>query len=735
MRLSASRRWRLALLLPLGLALFLGAWYGLRRALRPGPPPLTSELNAQAARVVITRDEFGVPHIHGPSDADAAFGLAYAQAEDNFPLLQTIIAATRGQLARRILSKDAIANDVYVRLVGVWPETEAQYEIALSPEARAVLEGYANGLNYYAATHPDEADGRFFLVRGQDLAAGFPHKVPLFQGLDKALKAILNDEPLPVGAQLQAQVALAGEMRESPNNAALFSASLIGSNAHAVARSRSADGVVRLNINSHQPWEGPVAWYQAHVTSDEGWNMMGGTFPGGAVIFHGHNEYLGWAHTVNNPDLWDLYKLQTDPANPLRYRVDGEWLTLDERSESVAIDVGLFELPYSRKYYTSIFGPALVTDKGVYALRYAGIGQLMRAFEQWYRMNKAHNFTEWRAAMQLQGLPMFNTVYADANTIYYVYNGLLPRRTPGYDYLAVLPGDTRRTLWTDYLRYEELPQVLNPPSGLIQNCNTTPFQTTIGAGNPDPARFAPELGIETRMNNRGLRSLALFGGDANITRDEFLRYKFDREYAADAPIMREAVAPVLKSFAPQNDREREALEILRNWNRRTDESSAGASLAILTWREIWLAIEVERKPARPDPLAEFREAVEYLDDNFGRVNVPLGELQRLRRGEYDLPLGGGPDVLNAMHGNLRDGRLVGWAGESLILIVEFGGPGGAGTRSFAVQNFGQSERKTSPHYADQVPLFIKRTLHDSLFVQADLEERSLERYRPGRNQR
>ncbi len=161
-------------------------------------------------------------------------------------------------------------------------------------------------------------------------------------------------------------------------------------------------------------------------------------------------------------------------------------------------------------------GPVMKTEEGAWAIRYAGIGRALQAGEQWFRMNKARSFEEWKQAMTMQAIPMFNTVYADREHILYVYNALLPVRPPGHDWLAVLPGNESALVWTDYLPFDRLPQVLDPPSGFVQSCNSTPWRTTTGDANPRAESFAANLGIETNVTNRTVRSLALFGTDAPI---------------------------------------------------------------------------------------------------------------------------------------------------------------------------------------------------------------------------
>lgn len=711
MALSRLSRARKAAVAAGACAALLAGWTCARRLLlRPPVPAATAAQREQAQRVRILRDSFGVPHVFGTSDADAAFGLAYAHAEDDWPTLQDALAAARGRLGLLHPSKAAAENDYYARLVDVAGQVEAQYP-ALPPDVRRVLEGYAEGLNAYAALHPARADGRLLPWTGRDVAAGFAHKLPILLGLPGVLRALGGKGPLHAGDEL-------ASLSPEPGLAT-------GSNAHAVLARRSADGVTRLNVNSHQPWEGPVAWYEAQVVSEEGWNMTGGLFAGAPVVLLGHNEALGWAHTVNKPRLIDVYELRMNPDNPREYRFDGRWIPLEEADARLEIDVGLFTLILHKKVYRSVHGPVLETSHGFYAVRYAGIDRGLRAVEQWYRMNKARDLAGWKAAMEVQGIPMFNTVYADRRNILYVYNALIPVRRGPEDSAQVLPGEKAEALWSEYLPFAKLPQVENPPSGFVFNCNTTPFRATEGQGNPSPADFPASAGIERTMNNRGLRSLSLFGGAQPISREDFLRFKFDRIYARGSPLFEQVVSPLLESFTPRSDDERRGLALLRGWDGAAEERSTAAALAILTSDAIFKGGAGASRPSLADA---FRDAIAFLVAGYGRLAVPLGEVQRLRRGSVDLPLGGGPDVLNAASSKRAGKHLVGTEGDSYILVAEFGP---AGVVSQSIQPYGASNEPGSDHYADQAPLFVQRSLKPAWRTREELRAHLSREYSPG----
>ncbi len=702
--MRAKRALRVAVIV----AIVLVAWPSVRRAMRAAPPRPDAETFEQAKRVRIVRDTWGVPHVFGKSDADAAFGLAYANAEDDWPTVHAVMAASSGHLGLLHASKTALANDYYVALVRIREQLDEGYD-ALSPEYRAVLEAYARGLNLYAYLHPDESDGRLFPLRGRDVAAGFAHKVPLMFDLPDVLKALGSGEPKKVGDRVLSTEA-ARERRTMP-----------GSNAHAVAATRSDDDTTRLNVNSHQPWEGPVAWYEAHVVSEEGWNMTGGLFPGAPIVLHGHNDHLGWAHTVNTPDLIDVYEV---PASA----------HVEEKQAPLTVDTGFFTITLHKAVlWAPEYGPVFEANGHRYAIRYAGMGHAIRAGEQWFRMNKATSFAEWKTAMRMQAIPMFNTMYADHDNVFYVYNALIPERSGPWNYEAVLPGDAPGAVWTKYLRFDDLPQVENPASGFVQTCNSTPFGTTTGGllANPLPDAFPHNAGIELDLTNRARRSLELLGAPGAISRERFMAMKWDRTYAKDARVFLE-VLNVLDGAAPADPHEREALAILRAWDGVTSEDSLGATLAILVWRRVDPKHAIGGARGDADgvsPSRALHETVQWLLANFGSVRVRWGDVQRLRRGAVDLPVGGGPDVINAVLArDAWDGRLVGYQGDSYVLEVEFEKDK---TTSRSIHQYGASVRAGSPHYADQARLYVAHELKPTLRDPAELAKHTERSYHPG----
>jgi penicillin amidase/acyl-homoserine-lactone acylase len=445
------------------------------------------------------------------------------------------------------------------------------------------------------------------------------------------------------------------------------------------------------------------------------------------VILHGHNRQLGWAHTVNRPDLVDVYALELDPADPDRYRFDGEWRRLERRRVPIRVKLlGPLGWTFQREALWSVHGPVLSRKDGTYAVRWAGMGEAGQ-LEQTYRMNLASNLGEWLQAMARGGIAMFNTVYADREgNVYYVYNARLPLRSPGYDWAGVVPGDVSTTLWRDYLPFSELPQVLNPTSGFLQNCNSTPYRTTDGAGNPRPEEFDPNLGIETHMTNRALRALEVYGADASISAEEFEAYKYDMAWSRESEVAR-WLREIASAPPPEDAAAREAQAQLARFDLGAEPENPGTALAVLALSPLFEA-QRDGRPV-PSPLSALADAARVLRRHHKRLDPPWRDVNRLRRGEVDLGLGGGPDVLHAVYGRGPvDGRLVGQAGDSYVLLVELGPDG---VRSKSIHPYGSAtDDPRSPHYADQAPLFAARRLKPVWLDESEIRANLEREYRP-----
>jgi acyl-homoserine-lactone acylase len=701
-----------------------------------GPPDLTAHAaSEQPYDAVISRDGLGIPHVHGATDADTAYGLAWAHAEDDFLTIQRSTLAARGRLAT-VEGRDAAPVDYLVALLRVREVTEAGYP-TLAPETRALLEGYAAGLNAYAAAHADEVlSPELFPVTGEDLVAASVQKAPLFFGLEVTLAALFD--PTPLEEQLQALA----------RPASLGSPTAAGSNVLVVGPSRTPDGATHLVSNSHQPWTGPVAWYEATLTSDEGWRATGALFPGVPTIVLGHNEDVAWSFTVNRPDLIDVYRLDVDPDDPTRYRVDGEWLDMEVQEADLEVALlGRLRWTVQREVAWTIFGPVVRRDDGDVALRWAGMDDV-GIFEQLHGLNRAGDLDAWRAALAGQdGLASFNAGVADATgRIGYLYHALLPDRRglADVDWSAVVPGDTRDTLWTEVVPFDELPWVEDPASGFLQNANSTPFSATVGPEAPDPDRW-PEAttGIERYETNRSLRALELLDEPGAIDLERLLAVKFDTTYDPRSAVARWRDRLVAAGSALDGEHEQAGLAALDAWDLEADVDRTGAALMVLTVAGLFDDERVELDPARlgdvevADAISDdvlldaYRDAVAWLVDAHGDVEVPWGEVNRLRRGSVDLPLDGGPDLLRAIYGRRSDdGVLEGFAGDAYLAAISFDDEGTVTSR--AIHQFGSATLdEDSPHHADQAADFAAARLRPVPFTDEELAAAAVVTYRPG----
>jgi acyl-homoserine-lactone acylase len=673
--------------------------------------PARAALIAQAAHyhARIQRDHFGVPHISGPTDPDVAFGLAFAHCEDDFATIQDAALIARGQLAS-VQGAKAAVTDYLVRLLKVRETVTSQYDTVLPADARAVLQAYADGVNFYAAQHPEKVERGLLPMTGQDVAAGFVFRTPFFYGIDHVIGKIMA--PVPKASQVA--LSITGSLP-------------IGSNGIAVAAAKSADGATRLLVNSHQPYTGFVAWYEAVLDSGQGWHVAGGFFPGSPFMLHGHNAHLGWANTVNAPNLTTVYRLDVNPANPGQYRLDGQWKNFEKGDAAIRVKIwGPLIWTVHRPLLWSVQGPVFQTDHGTFAVRYAGMGEARQSL-QYYRLNKAANRDEWLAAMRLQALPSINYIYADEKgNIGYVYNGEFPVRALGRDWTEVQPGDRSDLIWQGYLPFDRVPQIWNPKSGYVFNSNNTPFQATGVEDALKPEDFSPAMGIQTDMTNRAYRAQETFGADAAITAEAFRRYKFDLTYSDRSDFARK-IAEVVK-FDPGSDHDLSAAQaLLKGWDRRTNVGSRAAALAVL------MGAEAAHSDSHPDvpPIDALRRAMTTLKTHFGRIDPEWGQVNRIRRGKLDLPIDGGPDIYRAVYGVAQtDGTLSASAGDTFIMFVTWDKQGTLSSDS--INQFGSATLDSqSPHYSDQTPLFVAMKTKPVLFTQSQLAGNTEADYRPG----
>jgi penicillin amidase/acyl-homoserine-lactone acylase len=696
----------------------------------------SGQLSADEYDVRILRDTWGVPHIFGKTDADVGFGLAYAQSEDNFVTVQETLMTTRGTMGLHTGQAGA-TTDFIVALLRVNEFVEEKYETDLSPELRAVLEAFAEGVNHYGKKFPDQLLRDDLLpVTGKDIAAGFVFRAPFFVGLDGAIRELMGKERRrEVSQKMAAADALADLDAPYAISAAhdyLTNGEEMGSNGTVLSKNRTADGSTMLLVNPHLAWEGPTTWYEVHLHSEEGWNMTGGLFPGSPIVTLGHNENLGWTHTVNAPDLVDIYVLEMHPKKENKYRYGKKWLDLEEKEITLRVKMTeKMNMPVRRQLYYSVHGPVMKTDHGVYAIRYAGFGDI-RSSDQWYRMNKASNYEEFKAAMNMRAIHSFNTIYADKDgVIWGLYNAMLPNRTEGYDYKKYLPGDTPETMWDTYLPLDELPQLLNPANGFIQNNNSDPFHMTFGEENMRREDFSSTHGIETRITNRTMRALELFEADDSVTWEEFEAYKFDLFYSKNSGAAR-AWNTLVNAPAPTDPLLKEAMEVVRAWDLGTHEDNTSTALALTTvnrakGRGVGGTLD-ENEAALMEQLGK---TAKKFKEVYGRLDIPWQQFNRVQKGSHDVGVGGGPDILHCVTPRyIEDGaRSKGRHGDGYTAIVKWDKDGNLTSKSYHQYGAATTD-ESSPHYADQMELARTRTMKPVWFTEKDIRANLEREYTP-----
>jgi acyl-homoserine-lactone acylase len=679
-------------------------------------PLSASEQTAPAKRaydVEIVRDEFGVPHINGKTDADAAYGLAFAHAEDDFSGIEEVIAMTRGRTGA-LIGQDGAKIDYVLALLGA-RETAVRDYMKIPADVRLVLEGYAAGLNHYADTHPDEQRlSKLFPVNGQDVATGFVLRAPFFYGLDGVIGALAGDKPPP--PETAAPMTPIG--RDPDMN---------GSNAFAVAPKRMADGKTWLISNSHQPYEGQVAWYEAVVHSGEGLDMAGALFPGSPFVLLGHNRNLGWTNTVNQPDLIDVYKLTLNAAGD-QYQYDGAWKPLEKKRIWIPVKFGPVTVPIPKTIYHAIQGPVIINKDGAFAIRYAGMDQA-KAVEQYFRNTKAKDWAEWTKSMSLGGIPATNFIYADkTGRIAYIYYALFPDRKPGFDYTKVLAGNTSADVWTGALGFDRMPKLVDPASGFLVNSNNTPFMAAGPGSELDPKAFSPLLGIERRVTNRIIRAEELLSADKSITPEALLAIKFDTVYSRNS-YAGPWVAKLLSADVRKEPDLVAAQKLLATWDWNSDGNGKADALGE-AMMHMANAANYKRLPL-PDAREKLREVVDALMKGFGRIDPPLSAVQRLIRGQVNLPANGGTDTLRAatIWEPQPDGTMRVRHGDSFIMLTNWDKAGTVTSQS--IQPYGAAtNRPNSPHYTDQMKMFEDRKFKPVHFEWADAVAHAKKRYRP-----
>jgi acyl-homoserine-lactone acylase len=697
-----------------------------------------------AGDVTIRRDRFGVPHITAKDVAAAGFGFGYAQAEDHAAHMGRLYLAARGEAAR-VLGERFLEEDVAARRIDNRAEAVRALR-TLGPEFRRWLDGFAAGFNHYVRAHRAELPAWMPIVEAADVlahsrmgAAGAAVRPPA---------ALLRKFPGPGRPPPAPDDAAAEGEGEPPGD-------VPGSNALAISGSRTTTGRPILLGNPHLRWSS--LYWEAHVTVPGVVDFYGSTLVGFPVLRAGFNDRLGYVQTNNAPDLVDLLVVPLDPVRPEHYRFDGEShpligkpVTVDVRTEEGTLRTE------TRAFWNTHLGPVVHRDADrVFVVRSVPL-EAWRWLEGFHELAKSRSLAAFEATLRRGLLVTSNFTYADADgNVLYQWNARLPRRpelATGYE--LDVPADTGRYLWTGTHALEELPRLLNPPGGYVQNANNAPWWTSL-RDRIDPAGF-PSSMERGPLSMRAQVALEELERRERFSIEDVKRIKHTTRMLLAERVLPELLAAARHRAGRSDDLQR-AIETLEQWDRRVAADSRGAVLFLDFWdayaatrgqpfAEPW----DERRPMdTPAGLADPEAAVTVLEESvrtvrsaYGSERVPLGEVCRYRIGDIDLPgdgARGGYGVYRVMGfeavpgnpglyiaGDPGDGQPLAGFGDAWVLLVHFGKP----VEAWSVLAYGQSSDPASPHSRDQLGLFARHELRPVWFAERDVEANTVRRYSP-----
>mgnify|MGYP002654899740 CR=1 FL=1 len=698
------------------------------------PTDEVSRWEAQAARVEIIRDDFGVPHIYGKSDADAVFGLLYAQCEDDFRRVERNYIWATGRLAE-LEGEEAIYSDLRANLYMTEAEAKAAYEKA--PDwLKSLCVAFADGVNYYLHTHPEvtpqvitryEPWMPMFFSEGSiggDIEQISTTGIQAFYEKDSTLA--LTDKQ-----------ALLDRLIEEPK----------GSNGIAIAPSRSESGHAMLLINPH------TSFYfrpEVHLISEEGLNAYGAVTWGQFFVYQGFNEKTGWIHTSTFVDFMDEFVEDVEEENgAFFYRYGDEKRPVETQEVTLKFKQGdqLKEKTFS--IYRTHHGPVTHQENGKWVatkINWDPVNALMQS----YTRTKLSNYAEFKEMMNIRTNSSNNTVFADAEgNIAYFHGNFIPRRDTQFDYSQPVDGSNPATDWKGLHAVDESVLILNPGTGWIQNCNSTPF-TAAGEFSPKKENYPVYMAPDAE-NFRGLHAVRVLTGlQGKLNLDSFLSLAYDPYLPAFEFLIPELVKAVVNG---ENEEQKQVLELLKAWDYRTSKESVAMSVAHFYGENYQKAFRSLNRFAQPNPKAKvptagelaevFGQTLEQMKADFGTWNTPWGEINRLQRLSGDInagfddskpyiPVGlasGNWGALAAYGAKATETtkRLYGYRGNSFVAVVEFGDK----VKAKTILAGGQRADPTSPHFFDQAQRYADADFKEVAFYREDVEKRSKQRYHPG----
>ena len=659
-------------------------------------------------------DKWGVPHIYGKNSEDLFKAFGWAQTQSHGNLILRLYGQARGRAAE-YWGVSYRESDRYVRTMGI-PARAQQWYNEQDKQIRRYLDAFAAGINDYAQKHPTE--------------------------IDAAVKAVLPVSVVDILAHVQRVIHF--HFLANPQQVAALKSipTQAGSNAWAIAKKRSVSGNAMLLANPHLPWSDFYLWYEAQLSAPD-IDAYGATLVGMPVLAIAFNERLGWTVTVNPIDGADIYQLTLKDYG---YLFDGKVQPFVSENQTIKIKQSNGKFIEEQLQVERSLHGAIVAKRGdkAFALRVAGLDR-PNGVQQLGQMAKATNLKQFEQALQQLQIPLFNILYGDREgQILYLFNGLVPVRTTGdwHYWQGIIKGDTSETLWTKYHNYKDLPRLLSPAGGWLQNTNDPPWTSTFPSQlDPKnyPPYFAPSSLGKANSILRSQRSIQLIDGDDKLAFAQIIDRKFSSRLELADRVL-DYLIPAAKLLS--NPIGIEAAEVLKAWDRQTNADSKGAVLFSL-WALTVQPSKIFSKPwdetealSTPKGLADVNNALAVLEGVaaqvkllYGSLDVSWGEVVRLRYGKQDLPASGAPGQLGSFRVldmvSTPDERFSVVAGDSYIAAIEFSNP----IHAKVLTVYGNATQPDSPHVGDQLSLYARGELRPvwrtRQEIEANLESRQV----------
>jgi acyl-homoserine-lactone acylase len=713
-------------------------------ATQPANPQLDA-WKARAGSITIIRDDWGVPHIYGKTDADVVFGLMYAQAEDDFNRVETNFINSQGRLAEAEGEKE-IWRDLRMKLFIDPADMKAQYA-ASPPAMKALMDGWADGLNFYLATHPDvtprvitKFEPWMALSFSEGSIGGDIERVNLtqleaFYGSPAEVTKAARVEP--IGVQPIAEPT--------------------GSNGIAVAGANTASGKAMLLINPHTSF---FFREEAHMVSEEGLNAYGALTWGQFFIYQGFNDNAGWMHTSSSVDNIDEY-LET-----ITKKADGSY-TYKVGSEEKPLVAKKIVVPYKngagmaqREFttYRTHRGPIVRQADGKW-VSVRLMEEPMKALIQSFSRTKARNLAEYKKVMEAHTNSSNNTLYADADgNIAYLHSNFIPKRDDKFDWTKPVDGSNAATEWNGVLSFDETPNVVNPKNGWVYNTNNYPFSAA-GPGNSPKQGAFPKYVDAGSENPRGVHAIKVLTNRKDLTIDTMITDvaydSYQPEFEIQIPLLLKAHAAAPASN-PLKAKTADAIAVLKDWDYRWSVTSVPQSVATFYGDELWTRVQPDARKAglsnyeymrtRATPqqrLESLAAAIDKLTADFGKWQTPWGDINRFQRNDgaivqkFDDSKPSTPVMFSsARYGSLASfgaraypgtKKWYGTSGNSFVAVVEFGDR----VKARAVTAGGLNSVPGSKHFNDQAERYATGNLRDVYFYREDLKGHTEREYKPG----